>query len=58
LTFRGMFGKPRRLVTDAIKKVKNAIDLLESGNKTKIILMNTTGNSNRDIQKDLHFLKG
>lgn len=49
LTFRGMFGKPRRLVTDAIKKVKNAIDLLESGNKTKIILMNTTGNSNRDI---------
>ena len=49
LTFKGMFGKPRRLVYDAIKKVINAIDLLESGNKTKIILMNTTGNSNRDI---------
>lgn len=49
LTFKGMFGKPRRLVTDTIKKVKNAIDLLNSCHKTKIILMNTTGNANRDI---------
>jgi len=49
LTFKGMFGEPRRLVTDTIKKVASAIGLLESGNKTKIILMNTTGNSNRDI---------
>lgn len=49
LTFKGMFGKPRRLVTDAIKKVSSAIGLLESDNKVRLILMNTTGNSNRDI---------
>jgi len=49
LTFKGLFGEPRRLVTDTIKKVKNAIALLNSDDKTKIILMNTSGNSNRDI---------
>lgn len=49
LTFKGMFGEPRRLVTDTIKNVTKAIDLLVPEEKVKIILMNTTGNSNRDI---------
>ena len=49
LTFKGMFGHPRRLVTNAIKKVTNAIGTVHANNKMKIILMNTTGNSNRDI---------
>ncbi|MEP1446218.1 MAG: NAD(P)-binding oxidoreductase [Paraglaciecola sp.] len=49
LTFKGMYGKPRRLVTDTIKTVTEAIQLLAPPQKIKIILMNTTGNSNRDI---------
>jgi len=49
LTFKGLFGHPRRLVTDAIKKVTSAIESIAPENKIKIILMNTTGNSNRDI---------
>jgi putative NADH-flavin reductase len=49
LTFKGMFGHPRRLVTDAIKKVAKSIESMNAGEKFKIILMNTTGNSNRDI---------
>ncbi len=49
LTFKGIFGEPRRLVTDSIIKLTKAIDLLKPEDKTKIILMNTTGNSNRDI---------
>lgn len=49
LTFKGMFGEPKRLVTDTIKKVSRVIESLEPGKKVKIILMNTTGNSNRDI---------
>lgn len=49
LTFRGMFGQPRRLVTDTIKKISQSIETIESSNVIKIILMNTTGNSNRDI---------
>jgi len=49
LTFKGMFGHPRRLVTNAIKKVTKTIETVNANNKMKIILMNTTGNSNRDI---------
>lgn len=49
LTFRGMFGHPRRLVTDAIRKVSNTIERIQADKKTKIVLMNTTGNSNGDI---------
>ncbi len=49
LTFKGMFGHPKRLVSDAIKKVVQTIESIKADNKFKIILMNTTGNSNRDI---------
>ncbi len=49
LTFKGMFGHPRRLVTDAIKRVAKTIESMNTNKKLKIILMNTTGNSNRDI---------
>jgi len=49
LTFKGLFGHPRRLVTDAIKKVTQSIESTSHTRVVKIILMNTTGNSNRDI---------
>jgi nucleoside-diphosphate-sugar epimerase len=49
LTFKGMFGHPMRLVTDAVTKVAKTIESINANNKIKIILMNTTGNSNRDI---------
>jgi NAD(P)-dependent dehydrogenase (short-subunit alcohol dehydrogenase family) len=49
LDFRGMFGEPRRLVTDTIEKVSRVVESLKPDKKVKVILMNTTGNSNRDI---------
>lgn len=49
LNFQGMFGEPKRLITDTIKKVTRVIESLEPDKKVKVILMNTTGNSNRDI---------
>lgn len=49
LTFKGMFGHPKRLVTDAILKVAKTIETINANHRIKIILMNTTGNSNRDI---------
>jgi len=52
LTFKGMFSHPRRLVTDAIKKVAKTIGSMNTNKKFKIILMNTTGNSNRDIPEN------
>lgn len=48
LTFKGMYGKPRLLVTDTIKLICGAIDHIDSG-RYKLILMNTTGNSNDDL---------
>jgi hypothetical protein len=49
LTFKGMFGKPRLLVTDTLQCICRAIKSINSPNAVKVILMNTTGNSNRDI---------
>jgi NAD dependent epimerase/dehydratase family enzyme len=49
LTFRGMFGKPRRLVSESIEKVTRVIESLKPANKVKVILMNTSANRNRDI---------
>jgi hypothetical protein len=49
LTFKGMFGKPRLLVTDTLQCICNAIISNEREDVVKVILMNTTGNSNRDI---------
>jgi len=49
LTFKGMFGEPRLLVTDTLQCICSAIKSNETGDVVKVILMNTTGNSNRDI---------
>jgi hypothetical protein len=49
LTFKGIFGKPRLLVTDTLKCICRAIKSNETEDTVKVILMNTTGNSNRDI---------
>ena len=49
LTFKGIYGQPKKLVTQAVEKVYKALQLLPSKKKIKFILMNTTGNRNRDI---------
>lgn len=49
LNFQGIFGEPQRLVTDTIGKVTRVLESLKPDKKIKIILMNTSGNSNRDI---------
>ena len=49
LTFKGIFGKPRLLVTNTIEKIARVLESINADKKVKIILMNTTGNSNRDI---------
>lgn len=48
LTFKGIYGKPRRLVTDVIHKLSQTIESLNSDRKIKIVLMNTTGNSSNE----------
>jgi putative NADH-flavin reductase len=48
ITFKGMFGKPRMLVTDCLKNICESIEA-DKNYKVKIILMNTTANRNRSI---------
>jgi len=48
LTFKGMFGQPRRLVTNTVEKLCKAVSKIScGGSPVKFILMNTTGNQNK-----------
>ena len=49
LNFRGIYGQPRRLVSDATRRLCDAIKANGSERAVKFVLMNTAGNSNRDI---------
>ncbi|WDE99211.1 SDR family oxidoreductase [Lentisphaera profundi] len=49
LTFKGIFAQPRLLVKDTIECICSAIKANKATHSVKIILMNTTGNCNRDI---------
>jgi NAD(P)-dependent dehydrogenase (short-subunit alcohol dehydrogenase family) len=55
LTFKGIYGKPRRLVTDATRRLCNAIATNSLNRTTKFVLMNTTGNRNRDLNEPISF---
>lgn len=49
LTFKGMFGQPRRLVADAVSKVCEAALVKPQSKPIRFVLMNTMGNANADV---------
>jgi len=51
LTFKGMFGKPRRLVADATRRLCAAIEDNKPQKQVKFVLMNTSGNRNSDLNE-------
>jgi hypothetical protein len=53
LTFKGLFGRPRRLVTDATRRLCHAIQLSHPRSPARFVLMNTTGNRNRDLNEPI-----
>lgn len=53
LTLKGIFGKPRKLVTNAIILICNAIKKISAEKPIKVVLMNTTGNRNRDVNEPI-----
>lgn len=53
LSFKGMYGKPIKLVTSSIKRLCSAISAKEVSKPVKVILMNTAGNRNRDLLERL-----
>ena len=55
LTWKGIYGQPRKLVTDATRKLCDAIKANNPKQPVKFILMNTTGNSNRDLNEHISF---
>jgi nucleoside-diphosphate-sugar epimerase len=55
ISLKGIFGHPRRLVTDATRRLCNAVKANKSGNPTKFLLMNTAGNTNRYPHEPISF---
>ena len=55
MSFKGMYGHPRRLVTDAVRRLCGAIKENKPETPVKFVLMNTTGNSNRDLSEQITF---
>lgn len=55
ITFKGMFGPPRRLVTDATRRLCQAIKSNQPATAARFVLMNTTGNRNRDLDEKMSF---
>lgn len=53
LTFKGLFGHPRKLVTDATRRLCEAIKANHPQQPVKFVLMNTTGNRNRDLSEPI-----
>lgn len=53
LTLKGVFGKPRKLVTDAVQLLCEAISKSNPEQAVKFVLMNTVGNQNRDINETI-----
>jgi NAD(P)-dependent dehydrogenase (short-subunit alcohol dehydrogenase family) len=55
IDFKGMFGHPRKLVTDAACRLTDAIKANIPEKPIKYVLMNTTANSNRDLNEPISF---
>src|SRR5690606_20883600 len=53
LTLKGIFGKPRKLVTGAVSLLFEAIKKNAHGKPVKLVLMNTTRNRNRDLNEKI-----
>ena len=55
ITFKGMYRKPRRLVTDAARRLCAVIKANKPEKPIKYVLMNTSGNRNRDLNEPISF---
>lgn len=55
MTLKGMYGAPRRLVTDATRRLCAAIRANRPHAPVRFVLINTAGNSNRDLAEPVSF---
>lgn len=52
---KGLYGHPRKLVTETVARWCAAIEANRSDKPVKYVLMNTAGNSNRDLNEPVSF---
>ena len=57
INWKGIYGQPRMLVTDTTRRLCNAIEANKPERPIKYVLMNTTGNRNRDLNEPISFLQ-
>jgi nucleoside-diphosphate-sugar epimerase len=57
LDFKGMFGEPKNLCTEATRRLCDAIEKNSRPNRTKFILMNTVGVQNPDLEEKRTWLE-
>jgi nucleoside-diphosphate-sugar epimerase len=55
MDLKGLYGHPRKLVTDAARRLCDAIKANTPEAPIKFVLMNTAGNSNRDLNEPIPF---
>ncbi len=55
MSLKGVYGYPRRLVADATRRLCDAIRSNQPEEPVRFVLMNTAGNSNRDIPERISF---
>lgn len=53
LSWKGIYGKPRKLVTNAVRLLCAAIEQNAPEKPVKFVLMNTAGNRNRDLPEPI-----
>lgn len=53
LTMKGIYGQPRNLVTASVRLLCKAIEKNAAEKPIKFVLMNTTGNRNRDLTEPI-----
>ena len=55
ISLSGIYGAPQRLVTEATRRLCGAVRACDHKWPIKFVLMNTAGNSNRDIPEQIPF---
>lgn len=58
ITFKGIWGKPHRLVTDAIRKIHEVISNKNTNKVFKLVLMNTTACLDTDMKEKFSIADG
>jgi nucleoside-diphosphate-sugar epimerase len=53
LSFKGIFGAPRMLVTESVRRLCRALRANRPEIPVRFVLMNTTGNRNRDLSEPI-----